>query len=266
MPDLKRFPRPSVAVDVAVLTVAEQRLAVVVWRRTGATHHGQWALPGSFVRARERLADAVQRTLEDKCAIRGLAPTQLQVMDDPDRDDRGWVLSVAYLDVVVAASLDLGTSADDVALAPVRPEHRSDGRPTARRSRGRARSILELPDGQRALPFDHEAIVARAITTLRDRYAERPDPAGLLGPRFTMLDLRRLHEAIADEPLQKDTFRRAMLMHLEQLDAVTHGTVGRPARLFAHRVPTQHLSSPRPTPRADPRRRHEPIAEPDQRR
>ncbi len=246
MTDLKRFPRPSVAVDVAVLTVTEGRLGVVVWRRTGSTHHGQWALPGSFVRPRERLDDAVQRTLADKCAFRGLAPTQLQVMDDPDRDDRGWVLSVAYLDVVDASSLDLVAGASDVALALVRHDDRSDAHPAPKQSRnrgqlaGRARSILELPDGQRELPFDHESIVARAIATLRDRYAERPDPTGLLGPHFTMLDLRRLHETIAGEPLQKDTFRRTMLAHLEQLDDVAHGTVGRPARLFSHRASSPH--------------------------
>lgn len=243
MTDLKRFPRPSVAVDVAVLTVVAGRLGVVVWRRTGSTHHGQWALPGSFVRPRERLDDAVQRTLADKCSIRGLAPTQLQVMDDPGRDDRGWVLSVAYLDVVDAASLDLNAATGDVAIAPVRPDDRSDAQPAPKQRRGRgwstsrARSILDLPDGQRALPFDHEAIVTRAISTLRDRYAERPDPTGLLGPQFTMRDLRHLHETIAGEPLQKDTFRRAMLGHLEQLDDVAHGTVGRPARLFKHRSP-----------------------------
>lgn len=223
MSDLNRFPRPSVAVDVAVLTVVDGELQVVVWRRSGATHHGEWALPGSFVRERERLGDAVQRTLGDKCGIRGLAPTQLQVMDDPERDDRGWVLSVAYLDVADAATLGIQAGAGDVVLAPVRHDTR------------RGRSVLVLPDGQRRLPFDHEAIVAQAITTLRDRYAERPDPAGLLGVSFTMRELRRLHEVIAGAPLQKDTFRRSMLGHLEQLDSVTQGTIGRPAHRFRHR-------------------------------
>src|SRR5690606_36560232 len=119
MADLTAFPRPSVAVDVAVLTVADGRLSVVICRRTGRTATGQWALPGSFVRERERLDDAVARTLWDKCRIRGLAPTQLAVMDDPERDDRGWVLSVAHLDVVRASALPDRGPAGDVRLARV---------------------------------------------------------------------------------------------------------------------------------------------------
>ena len=105
MATLNDFPRPSVAVDVAVCTVVDGRLCMILWRRTGRTAGHKWALPGSFVREREQLADAVARTLGDKCGIVGLAPTQLAVMDDPNRDNRGWVLSVAHLDVVDAAAL-----------------------------------------------------------------------------------------------------------------------------------------------------------------
>lgn len=225
MTDLTSFPRPSVAVDVAVLTVADDRLSVVVWRRTGRTATGEWALPGSFLRERERLGDAVARTLRDKCRIRGLAPTQLRVMDDPARDDRGWVLSVAHLDVVPASAIADRGPEGEVRLAPVRSE----------RAGGRRRSMLELPDGQARLPFDHEDIARLAVAELRIRYADRPDPAGLLGDRFTILQLRRLHEAIAGTALQKDSFRRAMLPHLERLPEIEEGVVGRPAHVFRRR-------------------------------
>ncbi|MDP1878599.1 MAG: NUDIX hydrolase, partial [Actinomycetota bacterium] len=54
--DLDRFPRPSVAVDVAVMTVTpDHGLGVLLHRRTG-DRSGQWALPGRFLRERERLA------------------------------------------------------------------------------------------------------------------------------------------------------------------------------------------------------------------
>lgn len=225
MTDLTDFPRPSLAVDVAVCTVAEGRLAMLLWRRTGATAHREWALPGSFVRERERLDHAVERTLRDKCGVVGLAPTQLRVMDDPGRDDRGWVLSVAHLDVVAADALASGVLEGRVQVAPV-----------SQRPAGRRRSVLDLPDRQRRLPFDHEEIARYAIDELRTRNLERPDPAGLLGPRFTMLRLRRLHEAIAGTAIQKDTFRRTMAPHLEETDDVEHGVVGRPARVFRRRA------------------------------
>ncbi|MGB6058429.1 MAG: NUDIX domain-containing protein [Microthrixaceae bacterium] len=218
--ELSKFPRPSLAVDVAVLTVVGGQLAVVLWRRTGATNTDTWALPGSFVRERERLADAVGRTLRDKCGIEGLDPSQLAVMDDPARDDRGWVVSVAHLDVVRQSGIEQRGPDTRVRLAPVR--HKPMGR----------RSILELPDGQAKLPFDHERIATLAIDELRERYSKLPDPSGLLDDGFTILQLRRLHEAVAGSTLQKDTFRRTMVPHLEPLEAVEEGVVGRPAQLF----------------------------------
>lgn len=220
--DLADFPRPSVAVDVSLLTVVEGEVRMVLLRRSGRTSHGEWALPGSFLREGERLDEAVGRTLWEKCGMRGFAPTQLKVMDDPNRDDRGWVLSVAHL-AVVNPSVLLGLSdSGDVRPVALRPSVQS----------GRRGSVLRLPDGQRRLPFDHEDIARLAIDELRSRHDERPDPFGLLPAKFTILQLRQLHEAVAGGALQKDTFRRAMLPYLEQLDETEEGVMGRPARLF----------------------------------
>ncbi|MGA0092652.1 MAG: NUDIX domain-containing protein, partial [Candidatus Nanopelagicales bacterium] len=67
--DLALFPRPSVAVDVAVMTVTEAgELGVLIHRRTG-DRAGTWALPGRFLRERERLEEAVAKTVEEKCHL-----------------------------------------------------------------------------------------------------------------------------------------------------------------------------------------------------
>lgn len=239
--DLAQFPRPSVAVDVAVLTVLPAEgarshrplgLAMLLWRRTGRTETGQWGLPGSFLRRRELLTDAVARTLRDKCGITGLAPRQLGVLDDPARDDRGWVLSVAHLDVAPAGALSGRRSDDQCRLAAVRPPARTT---TSRRG-----SVLALPDGQRTLPFDHETIVRMALADLRARYRDRPDPSQLLPQPFTLRQLRLVHEAVQGVPLQKDTFRRAMLPFLDDWGALEEGSVGRPARLYTIRPLAGH--------------------------
>src|SRR6478609_2637441 len=95
---LSDYPRPSVAVDTAVLTV-DTALGLVVLEVRRPTGTG-WALPGTFLYEGETLADAVDRSLRMKANVRGLHPRQLHVFDDPRRDDRGWVLSVAHIDVV----------------------------------------------------------------------------------------------------------------------------------------------------------------------
>ena len=63
--ELTDYPRPSVAVDVAVLTVRDDILQVVV-----VDHRpGGPALPGTFLHAGERLSDAAARALHDKATL-----------------------------------------------------------------------------------------------------------------------------------------------------------------------------------------------------
>jgi 8-oxo-dGTP diphosphatase len=215
---LTDYPRPSVAVDTALLSLAPRirpargtpmhRLSVLLVRRPEGVEGAQWALPGTFLHPGERLADAVTRSLTQKAGIIAGHPAQLAVFDDPRRDQRGWVLSVAHLSVIPYAVLACATEAhpDTVRLVPV-------SRPGP-------------------LPFDHASIVKAAVRELRRRYADRPDPERLLGPRFTIRELRDVHEAVAGSTLQKDTFRRAMEPHLEGTGDLSSGTVGRPSQRF----------------------------------
>jgi len=269
--DLDAYPRPSLAVDVAVMSVvpaawttgpdggrsgsgsdgagagraagrsggrseagsAALKLAVVLLRRDGAPHAGQWSLPGSFVHEHERLADTVRRTLLDKCGITDLSPTQLQVFDDPKRDSRGWVVSVAHLAVVASQRLAplVKSGTDHLCFAAV-PDPAPPAVTDASRGVGPRTAPLAIPGRQRRLPFDHDEIVTLAVAELRRRYDEHPDPDGLMADRFTLLELRRLHEAIHGRELQKDTFRRQVIDQLEDLHETSDGTVGRPAALF----------------------------------
>ena len=105
---LLNYPRTSVAVDTAVLTVADGIVCALLVRRAKDDQHGKGALPGTFLRERETLEEAVLRCLQEKAGISGRVPRQLQVFDDPAREDRGWVLSVAHVDVVLLAALERG--------------------------------------------------------------------------------------------------------------------------------------------------------------
>lgn len=207
---LEAYPRPSVAVDTAVLTVPQEsdaRLSVLLVRREGTHRHGQWLLPGTFLHPGETLSEAALRALRDKAAVQGLHPRQLRVFDDPQRDDRGWVLSVAHVDVVPAPRLGPSLQAA-VILAPV--------------------------DEITGLAFDHDAIVRLASQEMRARYREYPDPDRLLDEPFTLLQLQRLHEAVAGTGFVKDTFRRSMQERLLPTEEVSAGSVGKPARLWRH--------------------------------
>jgi ADP-ribose pyrophosphatase YjhB (NUDIX family) len=207
------YPRPSVAVDTAVLTVADGSVCVLLVRRAEDHQHGRLALPGTFLRERETLADAVLRCLREKAGISGRVPRQLQVFDDPARDDRGWVLSVAHVDVVPLAALEEALKSDVVRLASVAGE----------------------PELITGLPYGHAAIVASAVEWLRAAYREAPDPGALLAEPFTLKDLRELHEAVAGSTLMRDTFRRFMEPKLRRTGQMSDGTRGRPSRLWRRR-------------------------------
>ncbi|MBK9739929.1 MAG: NUDIX hydrolase [Actinobacteria bacterium] len=224
--DLSAFPRPNVAVDVAVVTSPPfGPLAVLVHRRSG-DRAGQWALPGRFLRERELLAHAVATALAEKCGLSheildDRVPRQLHVFDDPQRDDRGWVLSVAHLLALPHTEITrvLG-GRSGLALARVVEDR------------------LVLPNRQRRLPYGQDEIVARAILDLRRSYAELPDPEGLIGSEeFTLSQLRGMHLAVLDRPWQSDTFRRHMLPLLEETGDVTTGGPGRPAALYRRARP-----------------------------
>lgn len=209
------FPRAVVAVDTALLTFHPDRGLLVVEMERGDT--GKWALPGTFLRERETLAGAVERSLDEKLGVQNIRPAQLNVFDDPHRDERHWVLSVAH-------------------VAVVRPEQlESLGRGTAKSTR------LVSVDRPGELAWDHPNIVKRAKEYVRSRYEELPDPDRLLGNTFTLRELRLVHDAVADNdepPWDRDAFRRRMHNLLIPTGVKSDsGSRGRPAELFRRRSP-----------------------------
>ena len=196
---LSDYERPSVAVDVAVLTVIDDELAVL------AVESGRGpTLPGTILHPGETLADAASRALRTKAGISGLGFHQLGMYDDPSRDDRGWVLSMAHGAAAARRRLP-----DDALLV---------------RITGQTPKV--------DLAFDHNTMVSQAVQDIRARYSDHPDPDRLLGDQFTLLELRRLHEAISGTTLVKDTFRRRFIGALEGTGERAASDTGRPAELF----------------------------------
>lgn len=197
---LTDYARPSIAVDVAVLTVEDDQLKVVVVDSDRGP-----SLPGTFLHPGETLRDAAARALQTKAGLTGLDFHQLGMYDNPDRDDRGWVLSMAHGAAVARIALP-----DDVQLAEIDD------------------TTVHGP-----LAFDHSAMVTQAVDDLRRRYTnDSADPDHLLPQQFTLLELRRLHETIFARDFPKDTFRRRMIDTLEGTGERSSAETGRPAELF----------------------------------
>lgn len=212
--NLEDYPHPSVAVDTAMLTLVAGsglELCVLEVRDSNA---GGWCLPGTFLHEGERLSDAVDRSLAQKAGVSGLHPEQLHVFDRPDRDPRGWVLSVAHVDAGPIERLASRTP-KTTRLAPVTKPGR--------------------------LPYGHRDIIELALRRLRTRYAADPDPALLLPETFTLRELRHVHEAVAGVALQRDTFRRLMEPQLWATGDRFVAGRGRPAEIFVRRRTSPRL-------------------------
>jgi ADP-ribose pyrophosphatase YjhB (NUDIX family) len=205
---LADYPRPSIAVDTAVLTVPDGgALSIVLVRPTAGddpSARGRHRLPGTFLHEGERLSDAVLRSLREKVGVTGLDPRQLHVFDDPDRDDRGRVLSVGHVVTVPGRELSID----------------------------KTKAVLVAVDDLPELAYRHDAIVDLAVASLRAEYASAPDPRQLLEAPFTLRDLQALHESVAGRAIPRDAFRRAMEGQLIETGRSRRGIVGKPARLF----------------------------------
>ena len=126
------------------------------------------------------------RSLEVKAGVVGLRPRQLHVFDAPDRDDRGWVVSVAHLDAVRADRI---------------PAH----------ERATLVPVDELPP----LKYDHDEIVRSAVAALRSDYRRWPTPpASCRTARSPSATFGCCTSRSSGERLVADTFRRTMLPHL----------------------------------------------------
>lgn len=225
MPDLADYPRPNLAVDLVVLTVGfltpndeHVSLGVVVQRRTDGTA----VLPGRFVRERRTVPQTVRELLTEKLDYQPGSKIHLEMLgvyDAPDRDERGWVVSVSHLTTLrphEASRLPPGA----VEILPIRGDA----------SRGRRVT------GE-SMAYDHDEMVTTAVRRARRRYERSPDPLRLARPPYTLSQLRHVHEAVLGEPLKRDTFNRRMQPYIKAAtdtrgDIRVSDTRGRPAQMF----------------------------------
>lgn len=218
--DPSRYQRPSVTVDVVIFTLQEQGLYVLLVQRSRWPYAGYWAIPGGFVEMDESLEAAARRELEEETGVRDLYLEQLYTFGDVGRDPRTRVISVAYFALVRADQQQLVVSDEsrDVRWFPV----------------------ADLPG---PLAFDHDEVLACALSRLRSKLEYTTLAFQLLPEEFTLSDLQEVYECILGEQLDKRNFRRKVegvpergfAGIVEATGRVRQGK-GRPAELYRFRT------------------------------
>lgn len=234
--DMQAHDRPSVAVDLVLMSVIAGEPAALLVRRDESPFAGCWALPGGFVRIDESLDQAARRVLGDKAHMAGAYVEQLYTFGEPARDPRTRVIAVAYFALLPPDRFAAALKGDPgltlarltlprLALPRLTPDHPCQG------------VTASGEDGPLPLAFDHAAILELAIRRLRGKIDYTPIAFALLPERFTLRALQDVHEAILGTPLNKPAFRRRMLDRgwLEPTGERETGSSFRPAELFRFR-------------------------------
>lgn len=195
-------------VDAVVLSIVNGELKVLLHCRPKQPFEGYWALPGGFIRVDEDAdaESAMRRILRDKAGVSGLYLEQLATYSGPDRDPRGWSISIAHLALVPVAKLTI----DEGKAALV--------------------SIDDLPE----LPFDHGKIIKDAIARLRGKGAYSTLPTSFLGKDFTLTEMQSAYEIVLGMRIDASSFRRKVLSLgiLTDTGRSRQGDNRRPAKVY----------------------------------
>lgn len=109
--DMSAYDRPSVTVDILLLTVdeiesenirklPEKTLKILLIKRKQHPYINQWAIPGGFVRMDESLDQAAYRELAEETGVENVYLEQLYTFGAVERDPRGRIISSAYMSLV----------------------------------------------------------------------------------------------------------------------------------------------------------------------
>lgn len=206
--------RASVAVDLIILTLREEKLCALLVQRQDVPFRGCWALPGGFVGQEEDLDQAAYRVLADEASLgeRPVHVEQVRTFGAPHRDPRGRVVSVAFM--------ALGADLPD----PQRGEGVADAR---------WRAVDELRDDE--LAFDHADVLHAAIDRARGKLEYTTLAVTFLPEEFTITQLRRVYESVWGTALDAGNFHRKATRSpgfVVDLEKHADPTGGRPARLY----------------------------------
>lgn len=203
----------QLTVDVAIFTIADEQLQLLTIRRDQSPFKHSLTLPGGFLWQGETTLQAAERVLRDKAGILDVYIEQLYTFDDPRRDPRGRIISVAYYALV--------------------PEHKLSDRHLGRLDTQLV-PATELPD----MGFDHASITEYALERIRNKLEYTDLAFSLLPTSFTLTQLQRVHEIVLGTPIDKRNFRKKLLSEdiVEETGERTKGQKHRPAKLYRIRI------------------------------
>ena len=197
----------ATAVVVAIFTVLDQRLSVLLIERAAEPYAGEWALPGGLLQPAETLEGAASRKLKDETGLSDVFLEQLYTFDAAG--DGNAEIVVAYFALLPAAQARLRR---DLEWRPA------------------WRALRELGK----LAFANERMLDYARERLRSKLDYTNVAYSLVPLRFTLRELQGVYEAILEETIDKRNFRKRVVgLDIVRATSETRKEgAHRPARLY----------------------------------
>lgn len=205
-----KYEQPGITVDLAIFTVNNNKLKVMLIKRAEEPFRDTWSMPGGFLLHGESLEEAAHRVLCEKTGVKNVYIEQLYTFGDPKRDPRSRVITVAYFALIPWKELD-------------QPE-----------SQKVADLTWSSVDGLPKLAFDHKTILNYAVKRLRAKASYSNIVYGLMPKHFRLSELQSMYEIIINDKLDKRNFRKQMLATglLEETGKKDITGAHRPAMLY----------------------------------
>ena len=174
---------PNLSIDCVIFGFERGELKVLLAQRNLELAHGQWALPGGFIRKTESIDEASERILMERTGVE-VYMEQMKAFGEVERYPDERVVTIAYYALVNPEIYHLKPGEDslDVKWFPVSC----------------------VPE----MPFDHNLILDTALAILKRKVRYQPIGFELLPQKFTLLQLQELYEAILQVEVDKSNFRR----------------------------------------------------------
>lgn len=182
----KIHPQHYVAVDCVILGYQDEEIKLLLYPRSFEPYKGNWSLLGGFVQDDESADEAAARILKQTTGLEQIFLEQVASFSDPNRDPEARVISLAYYALIRIDLHDEERVKENGAFWI---------------------SINRLPN----LIFDHQQMFEKALVKLQQKAGYSLCGSELLPEMFTLIQLRKLYEAIFQKEFDPGNFRKKIL-------------------------------------------------------